>query len=124
MKTKVMIIEDEVDLCSLLALDLKEKGFDVISANDGLSGLEKVKAEKPDIVILDLILPELSGEEVCKEIRKDDSVCSTPILMLTAKNADVDKVIGKVIGANAYFTKPFDSGELFDQIKKLTSHKK
>lgn len=119
MKNKVLIIEDEPDLCRFLELRFEKEGFDCITANDGVEGLQKAKEEKPDIVILDLVLPKLPGEEVCRRIRKDASICGTPIVMLTAKSTDTDRIIGKVIGADSYLVKPFDGSKLVAEIKRL-----
>lgn len=119
MKKKVLVIEDEPYLCRFLELRFQKEGFEVITANDGVEGLKKAKEEKPDIVILDLMLPKLPGEEVCKRIRKDVYICATPIIMLTAKSTDADRIIGKVIGADAYFIKPFDGSKLVEEIKRL-----
>lgn len=121
MKKKILIIDDEPDLCQVLAIRFREKGFEVIIANDGLEGLNKAKDERPDIVILDLKLPKLPGEEVCREIRKDKAISSIPIIMLTAKDSDVDSVVGKVIGADSYMIKPFDTKRLLEEINRLAA---
>lgn len=123
MKKRILIIEDEVDLCKFLELRFQREGFSVIIANDGIEGLKKAKQEKPDIVILDLALPRLPGEEVCKGIRKDENICETPIIMLTAKSTDVDRVVGKVLGADSYLVKPFDGKKLLEEINKLIGKK-
>lgn len=120
MRKKILIIEDETALCSVLTLRFQKNGFDVVIANDGADGLTKVRREKPDLVILDLMLPGLPGEEVCKEIRKDLVIYETPIIMLTAKSQQADTIIGKVIGADAYITKPFDAQNLLAQVNRLT----
>lgn len=119
MKKKILIIEDEVDLCKFLELRFQKHGFTVITANDGLDGFNKAKEEKPNVIILDLMLPKLRGEEVCKRIRKDADICSTPIIMLTAKCTDADKILGRVIGADSYFFKPFDGNKLLEEVKKF-----
>ena len=86
--------------------------------------MDKTLLHNPDLVILDLKLPELQGEEVCKEIRKDKKTSGTPIIMLTAKDSDVDRVVGRVIGADCYMTKPFELDELGSRIKELLANKK
>ncbi|MFH0771760.1 MAG: response regulator [Candidatus Omnitrophota bacterium] len=116
---KILIIEDEIRLCEILELRFKDEGFEVVIANDGISGLDKANLEKPDIIILDLALPRLSGEEVCRQVRKDKIIGKTPIIMLTGKSADADRVIGRVIGANCYITKPFQFDELIDEVRRL-----
>lgn len=124
MKKRILIVEDEPELCKLLAVRFERKDYEVIVANDGVEGLSKARQEKPDLIILDLMLPRLPGEEVCKEIRKDQNISETPIIMLTAKTTDVDRVIGKVIGANAYMYKPFDSAKLIAEVERLTLKEK
>ncbi len=116
---KIILIEDNSSIVEILELLLKESGFDIIIATSGEEGLKKVKQESPDLIILDLMLPGLPGEEVCRQIRKDEKLGSIPIIMLTAKSLDVDEVVGMVIGANYYMTKPFDVDELLEKIGKL-----
>jgi two-component system alkaline phosphatase synthesis response regulator PhoP len=118
-KKTILIIDDEKNLSRILELQLTELGYKVIIAMDGKEGLIKAKEERVDLIILDLMLPKLPGEEVCRQIRKDECIGKTPIIMLTAKTQDVDRVIGRVIGANCYLTKPFDWIVLIEQVKKL-----
>ena len=120
-KPAILVIEDNEDIRALVAFRLASSGFEVESATDGESGLAKARQIFPDLIVLDLVVPKLSGEEVCKAIRedKDKKFAGTPILMLTAKTADVDRVIGHVIGANSYITKPFDAILLMKEINKL-----
>lgn len=117
---KILIIEDEEGVTKPLSLRLRKLGFDVSIAPDGLKGLNETRETLPDLVILDLLLPKLIGEEVCKAIREDedDKIASIPIIMLTGKDTLTDKVIGKVIGANAYLTKPFDFQDLLKEIRQ------
>ncbi|MDD5281588.1 MAG: response regulator [Candidatus Omnitrophica bacterium] len=115
----ILIIEDESDLREFLELRLQCLGYDVIIAKDGQEGLKKAKEEKVDLIILDLMLPKLPGEAVCKQIRKDASIGEVPIIMVTGKGQASDKVIGKVIGADSYIVKPFDSSVLASEIKRL-----
>ena len=119
MRKKILIIDDERDFGALLKLSLQENGFDVIIAEDGKSGLEKAKYERPDLIIFDLGLPGLSGEEICRQIRKDECPKGVPIIMLTAKGSDADRIIGKVIGADSYLTKPCDTQILLKEIDRL-----
>ena len=119
MGKKILVIEDENELCDLIGLRLERGGFEVITANDGIEGLNKARLEKPDLIILDLMLPKMHGEDVCKEIRKDAVISEIPIIMLTAKCSDTDKVIGTVIGANVYIGKPFEGAKLMQEINKL-----
>lgn len=118
-KKKILIVEDETSISVALEYRFKKFGFEVILAEDGEDGLSKARSEKPDIIILDLILPKLTGESVCKEIRKDDNIAKTPIIMLTAKDSDTDRIIGRVIGADCYITKPFDLERLRKEVDKL-----
>jgi len=116
---KIIIVEDEEEIRELLKLRLEKMGFECFLAEDGLRAVTLVKDKRPDLVVLDLMLPKLSGEEVCKEIRKDPEVGNTPIIMLTGKDSDVDRVVGKVIGANCYMSKPCDVHKLLDVINNL-----
>ncbi len=111
---KVLIIEDEVKLSRFVELELKHEGYEVFVANDGRTGLDKFYEEKPDIVLLDLMLPELSGIEVCRRIRKNSKV---PIIMLTAKGETMDKVLGLDSGADDYVTKPFAIEEVLARMR-------
>lgn len=118
-KKKILIVEDEVSILAALEYRFKSFGFEVVLAQDGEDGLSKAISEKPDIIILDLSLPKLTGEAVCKEIRNDNNIAKTPIIMLTAKDSDADRVIGRVIGADCYITKPFDLERLRREVEKL-----
>lgn len=117
----ILIVEDEEEVRNLLREKLESHGFQCLTAEDGLLALAVSKEKKPDLVILDLGLPGLSGFEVCKEIRKDSSIASTPIIMFTAKTSDVDRVIGKVVGADCYLTKPCHFATLLKEITQLIS---
>jgi len=120
-KKKILMIEDEIGFHRILTLYIKKKQlqFELISAYRGDDGLKKAKQETPDLIILDLTLPGLPGEEVCRQIRKDQKISETPIIMLTAKNTDTDRVIGRVIGANLYLTKPCELDDLLKEINKM-----
>lgn len=119
MKEQILIIEDEPDIAKTIRYSLEEEGYDISVAGSGEEGLEKARRHNPNLIILDLKLPELPGEEVCREIRKDKNTAKTPIIMLTAKDSDADRIIGKVLGADHYMTKPFDLGQLSAKIKEL-----
>ena len=121
-KKKILIVEDDESISKFLSYRLSRLEFEVALAKDGEEGLEKAK-EIPDLIILDLMLPKFSGEEVCKAIREnedDERFANIPIIMLTAKTSDVDRIVGKVIGANTYMTKPFRADELVKEIRRLT----
>lgn len=111
---KILIIEDETKLAETLAYNLREEGHEAIVASDGPSGLEKARGERPDLIVLDLMLPKMDGLEVCRLIRRDSDV---PIIMLTAKSREIDKVVGLELGADDYVTKPFSMIEILARIK-------
>ena len=114
-----MIVEDDQDISRTVELHLNSLGFEILTAFDGEEGLRKAKISKPDLIILDLGLPHLPGEEICRELRKDEAYRQIPIIMVTAKNTDVDRVVGRVIGADYYIAKPFDLDLLEEKIKIL-----
>ena len=116
---KVVIVEDEKDLAELLAFNLGKEGWQTLIALDGRSGLDLVTAELPDIVILDLMLPEISGTEVCKLLRKQKSTAAIPVIMVTAKGEEIDRVVGFEVGADDYLVKPFSSRELLLRMKAI-----
>jgi two-component system alkaline phosphatase synthesis response regulator PhoP len=118
-RKKILAVDDEADFLRILKINLEAEGFDVVTALDGLEALDKARSEKPDVVVLDIMLPGLNGEEVCRVIRKDPVLNKTPIIMLTAKAGDADRIISRVIGADIYITKPADFEELHKAIKKL-----
>ncbi|MDR2771151.1 MAG: response regulator transcription factor [Clostridiales Family XIII bacterium] len=111
---KVLIVEDEKSISDIIQFNLKKEGFEVDTAYDGESGLEKALNGKPDLILLDVMLPVIDGFEICKKVRETSSV---PILMLTAKEEEVDKVLGLELGADDYITKPFGMRELIARIK-------
>lgn len=114
--TKILIIEDEASFSEALEFLLKKEGFEVEVAEDGRAGLEKFAAHGADLILLDLMIPEVSGTEVCRIIRTTSQV---PIIMLTAKDAEIDKVVGLELGADDYVTKPYSSRELLARIKAV-----
>ena len=115
MKEKILIIEDQEDLVKGLKLNLADEGYEVDYALDGKEGLGKALEEKPDLILLDIMLPGMNGLEICKELRQNKM--DIPILMLTAKGDEIDKVIGLEIGADDYISKPFSIRELLARIK-------
>lgn len=126
-KKVVLLIEDEEGIRKTVSFRLKQAGFDTVVAEKAKKGLEEARRLKPDLIILDLMLPDLPGEEICKAIREDENderFAKTPIIMLTAKSGDVDRIVGKVIGANCYMTKPFQIEELIANIQKFSSVRK
>ncbi|HUU28536.1 MAG TPA: response regulator transcription factor [archaeon] len=115
MNKKILIIEDEEDLVKGLKLNLADYGYELDWASDGKEGLRKAMEETPELIILDLMLPEMDGLEVCRELRQKN--IGIPIIMLTAKGEEIDKVVGLEIGADDYITKPFSVRELLARIK-------
>jgi phosphate regulon transcriptional regulator PhoB len=116
---RILIIEDDKDIVELVRYNLEQEDFRVLSASDGLGGLAQVKKAPPDLVILDLMLPGLPGLELCKEIRRDSKMARLPILMLTARGEEADRVVGLELGADDYVTKPFSPRELVARVKAL-----
>jgi two-component system phosphate regulon response regulator PhoB len=109
---KILIVEDESDVAELLALNLRKAGFRILTATDGEGGLQKAREERPDFIILDLMLPKMSGLEVCKILKSDTATRHIPNLMLTAKAEEIDRVVGLEFGADDYVTKPFSPREI------------
>jgi len=114
MEKKILIVEDEQAIVDIITFNLEREGYTVLAAYDGEEGVEKAKAENPDLILLDLMLPKMDGYEVCKYLRK---TMSTPIIMLTAREEEVDKILGLELGADDYITKPFSMRELMARVK-------
>ena len=113
MSTHILIIEDDPNIAELIRLYLEKDNFDVTIASDGRTGVNAFHSIHPDLILLDIMLPEMDGFEVCREIRKTDK---TPIIMLTAKDETVDKITGLELGADDYIAKPFDMKEVIARI--------
>lgn len=116
---KVLIIEDEKDLAELLAFNLEKEGYAATCVHDGKQGLERAGAEPPDLVLLDLMLPGMLGTEVCKALRKDSRTAHIPIIMITAKGDEIDRVVGFEVGADDYIVKPFSMREVALRVKAV-----
>ncbi|HVE17209.1 MAG TPA: response regulator transcription factor [Chthoniobacterales bacterium] len=119
MAETVLLIEDEQDVVDLLRYNLNRAGFTVSIANNGLEGLEKARDERPEIIILDLMLPEMPGEKVCKALKEDASTAAIPIIMLTAKSQPEERIQGLELGADDYVPKPFSPKELVLRVQAL-----
>ena len=119
----ILIIEDEKDIIDLVAYHFRQAGFSVSSALDGPSGLELAKKERPSVILLDLMLPGMDGKDVCRALKSNPLTQSIPILMLTAKTEEVDRVIGFELGADDYVTKPFSPRELVLRVKAILRRK-
>ena len=113
---KILIVEDEPSLVDTLSYNLTRQGYVVCTARDGLTGIEVARREKPDVILLDIMLPGLDGFEVCRVLRRETTA---PILMLTARDDEIDKVVGLEVGADDYLTKPFSMRELMARVKAL-----
>jgi two-component system phosphate regulon response regulator PhoB len=119
MTETVLIVEDEQDVVDLLRYNLNRAGFGVSIAENGLQGLEKARSERPDVIILDLMLPEMTGEKVCKALKEDASTAGIPVVMLTAKDQPGDRITGFELGADDYVAKPFSPRELVLRVQAL-----
>jgi len=117
---KVLIIEDEKDLADLLAFNLEKEGFAATCVHDGKLGLERAGTDLPDLILLDLMLPGMLGTEVCKALRKDPRTARIPIIMITAKGDEIDRVVGFEVGADDYIVKPFSMREVALRVKAVT----
>jgi two-component system phosphate regulon response regulator PhoB len=124
MKPKILVVDDEPDALELLGFKLKEAGYQPVLVKDGVEALVAARADRPALVVLDLMLPEIDGLEVCKLLRRDPATASVPIIMLTARAAETDRVVGLELGADDYVTKPFSPRELVLRIKKLLGRAK
>lgn len=116
---KILIIEDDEHIQELLRFNLQTNGYDVIMASDGLQGLEMARENLPDLILLDLMLPKMDGLDVCRAVKSDTQMMIIPIIMLTAKGSETDKVLGLELGADDYLTKPFSIRELMARIKAV-----
>jgi DNA-binding response OmpR family regulator len=115
----VLIVEDEKEIRDLLALYLRKEGFDLSYANDGESGLSKARSEKPNLILLDILLPKMDGLEVLRGIRSDREIAGTPVIMLTAKGDETDRIVGLELGADDYVPKPFSPREVVARVKAI-----
>jgi DNA-binding response OmpR family regulator len=118
-KKKILLVEDEADMAYAVALQLEAKNYLVLTVRDGLAGLDMARKEKPDLIILDVMLPKMDGYKVCRLLKFDEQYKDIPIIMFTARIQENDKKMGKEVGADAYITKPFDPKELLDKIDAL-----
>lgn len=119
MKPKILVVDDEPDALEVLGFKLKEAGYLPLCAKDGARAITLARDERPALIVLDLMLPEVDGLEVCKILRRDPATAAIPIVMLTARAAEMDRVLGLELGADDYVTKPFSPRELILRIKKL-----
>ena len=118
-REKILVVEDEADLREVLAYNLTRDGYRVVTAENGAEGLRKARKEAPDLVLLDLMLPDLDGVEVCRRLKKDPLTATLPIIMVTAKSEEADVVLGLGVGADDYVPKPFSPRTLLARVKAV-----
>jgi DNA-binding response OmpR family regulator len=118
-KKRILLVDDEKDLVETVTFRLEAMGYEVIPAYDGQEGLDKAKKQKPDLIILDLMLPKMDGYKVCRLLKFDEKYKHIPILMFTARAQEADKKTGQEVGADDYITKPFEPQALLAKIKEL-----
>ncbi|MEJ5172994.1 MAG: response regulator transcription factor [Hydrogenothermaceae bacterium] len=119
MNAKIYVIEDDEDINELLSYNFKKEGFDVKSFPNGKVAFENIKKDMPDVVVLDLMMPEMDGLEFCKLVKSDDEIKHIPLIMLTAKSTEIDKIVGLELGADDYVTKPFSFRELLARVRAI-----
>ncbi len=119
MPAKILVIEDDQSVREAMVYNLKQEGYAVVSASDGEKGYALIRSELPDLVILDIMLPKLDGLAICRMVRKNPDIAATPIIMLSARGTQGDKMVGLDSGADDYVTKPFDLGELLARIRAV-----
>jgi two-component system phosphate regulon response regulator PhoB len=119
MRERILVVEDEKDVREMIRLNLKAAGFDVVEAGNGAEALALAKNDPPKVIILDLMMPEMSGIEVCRALRRNPATSRIPVLMLTAKSTEEDKVVGFEVGADDYVTKPFSPRELVLRVRAV-----
>ena len=119
MNKKILIADDEQNIVISLEFLMKREGFEVLVANDGEEAIKRIRADQPDLVLLDVMMPKKSGFEVCQEVKADPTLGGVRILMLTAKGRDTELAKGLALGADAYMTKPFSTRELVDKVRSL-----
>ncbi len=118
-RPKILVVDDEPEAVELLEFNLRQAGYDVVAAKDGAEALKKARAVLPGLIVLDLMLPEVDGLEVCKMLRRDPATATIPVMMVTAKAAEIDRILGLELGADDYLTKPFSPRELVLRVKKI-----
>ncbi|MCK5655472.1 MAG: response regulator [Candidatus Aureabacteria bacterium] len=116
---KILFVDDEPQLVEMVKIRLEANNYEVILASDGEQALEKARGEKPDLIILDIMLPKMDGYKVCRMLKFDDKYSSIPVIMLTARSQESEKSMGEEVGADAYIIKPFEPQMLLGKIKEL-----
>lgn len=123
-KNKLLIVDDEIDILNLLEYNFRKSGFNVITAKDGPEAIELAREGKPDLVVLDIMLPNMEGTEVLRRLKSNEATSKIPVIMLTAKGEEVDKIVGFELGAEDYITKPFSPRELILRVRAVLKRSK
>ncbi|MBL7151281.1 MAG: response regulator [Candidatus Omnitrophica bacterium] len=123
-KKRILLVDDEAQLVEMVKMRLEASGYEVLSAFDGQEALDKARKEKPDLIILDLMLPKIDGYKVCRMLKFDEKYKNIPIILFSARAQETDVKLGKEVGADAYITKPFDPPSLLEKIKELLQEPK
>jgi len=118
---KVLVVDDEVHITNIVKFTLENEGFSVITASDGQEGLKLARQEKPDLIVLDLMLPNIDGYKICRLLKFDEKFRHIPIILLSARSSEADRQLGKEVGADYYMAKPFDPEELSLKVKELVA---
>ena len=118
-QAKILVVDDEVYILHILDFILGAESYDVVTATNGVQALQKVREEKPDLVILDIMMPKLDGYETCRMIKNDPTTKGIPVILLTAKGREVDQKLGREVGANDYMTKPFSPSKLIERVQAI-----
>jgi len=116
---KVLVVDDEEYIQHILNFSFGAEGYDVVTAADGEEGIKKAKSEKPDIIVLDIMMPKMDGYEACKRLKTDPNTKSIPVILLTAKGREVDRKLGSQAGADDYVVKPFSPGRLIERVEGM-----
>ncbi len=124
MQKKIMVVDDEPYIARVIKFKLEQEGYAVISANDGVTGLDRIRQEKPDLVLLDVMMPGLTGYEVCQQVKADADLQGIPVVFLTAKGQERDREQGLNMGASDYITKPFSPNRLLELVKSIIGNAK
>ena len=119
MGNKILVVDDEENIVKLVSYNLEQEGYEIITANEGKEALAKIEQEEPDLMILDLMLPKIDGFDICRKVRKDSNSNNLPIIILSAKEEEIDKILGLELGADDYVTKPFSPRELIARVKAV-----
>lgn len=118
-KKRILLVDDETDLVETVKFRLESNNYEVLTAYNGQEGLDKARKEKPDLIILDLMLPKIDGYKVCRMLKFDEKYKNIPIILFTARAQDSDKKLGEEVGADAYISKPFEPAALLEKVKTL-----